>query len=464
MLRWLRARIAAPLTPKRGEPARSAIARSHPGVYIEEISTRPWDIGAADTAIPVFVGIAETGIDPARVASLQEYETRFGGAPYAQVRFTVNQDGTLADPEWRSLPAYLLYHSVAHFFANGGQACHIVPAGSYGVLPSRAEFEEALERTEQIDGATLFAMSDALSLSPADYAALASNLFDRCAARTNAFAVLDLSGMPDPPTVADFRQRIGGALSYGAVYTPFLETSFAPTVDEETVEIAWQDESRAPTRLGALDDEDAVLRDSIAARLAELRIVQPPSGAVVGAICTNDRRRGVWKAPANLPLAATARPVVDIGNAEQDSLNVDPASGKSINAIRSFSGKGTMIWGARTLAGNDNEVRYVPVRRLLGTIETSLREGLAGVVFEPNEERTWRRVGASVETFLTGLWRAGALSGGKPEHAFYIAVGLGRSMTAQDILEGRLVLEIGVAATRPAEFIVLRIVFRLPAA
>ena len=185
---------------------------------------------------------------------------------------------------------------------------------------------------------------------------------------------------------------------------------------------------------------------------------------MVGAICANDRRRGVWKAPANLPLSAVMRPVVDIGNADQDFLNVDPASGKSVNAIREFAGRGTLIWGARTLAGNDNEFRYVPVRRLLGMIETSLRNGLSGVEFEPNDARTWRRVETSAGNFLTGLWRNGALAGEKSEHAFYVSVGLGRTMTAQDVLEGRLLVEIGVAAVRPAEFVILRLEFRLQAA
>ncbi len=455
LTRLLRLRPA----PVPAEPAKAAY--THSGVFIEELHDAPWTIRAADTAVPVFVGVCGTGSEPARVFSLREYEAVFGGAPPVPVRFAVRNDGTIGDAEWQSLPSYLLRHAVAHFFENGGDVCHVVPAGNYGAFPSREDFEGALERADAIEGATLFAMPDALALPPADYAALASGLLDRCAARRNAFAVLDLPGLPDPVTVQDFRQRIGGALSWGAVYTPFVETSFVPEVAPDLVQISWEDGSRAPTSLAALTDEEAALRDTITARIAALRIVLPPSGAVIGAIRANDRRRGVWKAPANLPIAATVRPVVDIGNAEQESLNVDPMTGKSINAIREFAGKGTLIWGARTLAGNDNEFRYVSVRRLLGMIEKSLRDGLAGVVFEPNDERTWRRAQASAENFLTGLWREGALAGAKPEHAFYVSVGLGRTMTAQDNLEGRLIMEIGLAAVRPAEFIVLRLEFRL---
>ena len=456
LLRLRPAPVPAPVLP---EPAKAAY--THPGVYIEELHDASWTIRAADTAVPVFIGVSETGSEPVRVASLQDYEAAFGGAPPVTVRFAVANDGTLGEAEWQSLPSYLLRHAVAHFFENGGGGCHVLPVANYGTFPSRADFEAAFERAEAIEEATLFAMPDALALSPSDYAALASGLLDRCAARRNGFAVLDLPGLPDAATVQEFRQRIGGALSWGAVYTPFVETDFAPTAAPDLVSIAWQDGSRVPTTLAALAEEDALLRDSVMTRLAALRIVLPPSGAVVGAICANDRRRGVWKAPANLPLASTVRPVVDIGNAEQESLNVDPVTGKSVNAVREFTGKGTLIWGARTLAGNDNEFRYVPVRRLLGMIETSLRDGLSGIVFEPNDDRTWRRVQASAEVFLTGLWREGALAGAKSEHAFYVSVGLGRTMTAQDILEGRLIVEIGVAPVRPAEFIVLRLEFRL---
>ncbi|MEX2455217.1 MAG: phage tail sheath C-terminal domain-containing protein [Rhodospirillaceae bacterium] len=454
MLRWLRGRNL--FAPKRAAPAAAAGYRA-PGVYVEEITAVPPAITAAPTDIPVFIGIVETEAAPARIASLSDYEATFGGAPVAPVRIAVAADGTVREPEWQGLPSCLLYHAVAHFFANGGRSCHVVPAGSYAGLPSRADFAAALGLADAIEDATLFAMPDALALAPTDCAALCWELLDRCGARKNAFAVLDLPGTPDAATVADFRSRIGGALSYGAVYTPFLETAFPPAIDPERVAIVWEDGSRADTTLATLADDDAVLRNAIAARLATLRIVLPPSGAVVGAICRNDRSSGVWKAPANLQLADTVAPVVDIGNAEQESLNIDASSGKSINAIRTFPGKGTLIWGARTLAGNHNEYRYVPVRRTVGMIEKSVTDGLAPFVFEPNEARTWSTAKATVETFLTGLWRDGALQGSKPDHAFFAKVGLGETMTQNDIDSGRMIVEIGVAPLRPAEFIVIRL-------
>ena len=137
-------------------------------------------------------------------------------------------------------------------------------------------------------------------------------------------------------------------------------------------------------------------------------------------------------------------------------MNVDATAGKSVNAIRAFVGKGTLVWGARTLAGNDNEWRYVNVRRFFNFVEESVKKATEQFVFEPNDANTWVRVQAMIENFLTVLWRQGALQGVKPEHAFYVAVGLGKTMTALDILEGRMIVEIGMAAVRPAEFIILR--------
>ncbi|HEY6871614.1 MAG TPA: phage tail sheath C-terminal domain-containing protein [Geobacteraceae bacterium] len=182
----------------------------------------------------------------------------------------------------------------------------------------------------------------------------------------------------------------------------------------------------------------------------------PPSGAIAGVYAAVDRDRGVWKAPANVSLNAVVGPVVKITQEQQADYNVDINAGKSINIIRAFNGKGTLVWGARTLAGNDNEWRYVNVRRFFNFVEESTKKATEQFVFEPNDANTWVRVQAMIENFLTVLWRQGALQGVKPEHAFYVAVGLGKTMTAQDILEGRMIVEIGMAAVRPAEFIILR--------
>lgn len=185
-------------------------------------------------------------------------------------------------------------------------------------------------------------------------------------------------------------------------------------------------------------------------------IEMPPSGAVVGVYATVDRTRGVWKAPANVSLTNVAGPARAYVQSTLANLNIDPNTGKSINAIRSFTGKGTLIFGARTLAGNDNEWRYVSVRRFFNMVEESIKKATEQFVFEPNDANTWVRVQAMIENFLTLQWRDGALQGAKQEQAFQVAVGLGKTMTADDILNGRMIVQIALAPVRPAEFIILR--------
>jgi phage tail sheath protein FI len=209
-------------------------------------------------------------------------------------------------------------------------------------------------------------------------------------------------------------------------------------------------------KLSTLEDIDNATFNKILTEIYNLPITLPPSSAVAGVYARVDRDRGVWKAPANVSLNYVIKPTFKITNTIQDNLNVDTVAGKSINAIRSFTGKGTLIWGSRTLAGNDNEWRYVPVRRFFNMAEESIKKATEQFVFEPNDANTWIRVRAMIENFLILQWRAGALAGAKPEQAFYVRIGIGQTMSALDILEGRMIVEIGMAVVRPAEFIILR--------
>jgi hypothetical protein len=197
------------------------------------------------------------------------------------------------------------------------------------------------------------------------------------------------------------------------------------------------------------------LYNEVKAEIAKLFIVLPPSSAIAGVYATVDRTRGVWKAPANISLRAVTGPTVLLDDAAQESLNVH-TTGKSVNAIRAFTGKGIMVWGARTLAGNDNEWRYVNVRRFFNMVEESVKKATEPFVFEPNDGNTWAKVRGMIENFLVIQWRNGALQGAKPDDAFYVRVGLNQTMTALDILEGRMIVEIGMAVVRPAEFIILK--------
>jgi uncharacterized protein len=195
---------------------------------------------------------------------------------------------------------------------------------------------------------------------------------------------------------------------------------------------------------------------NILANVSNALTILPPSGAIAGVYAMVDSTRGVWKAPANVSLTGVVGLTEIIDNKEQADLNVDVVAGKSINAIRPFTGKGILVWGARTLAGNDNEWRYIPVRRFFNMVEESVKKSTYWAVFEPNDANTWVKVRGMIENYLLQKWREGALAGATPKDAFFVRCGLGTTMTAQDILEGVMNVEIGMAVVRPAEFIVLK--------
>jgi uncharacterized protein len=195
------------------------------------------------------------------------------------------------------------------------------------------------------------------------------------------------------------------------------------------------------------------LKEIYKAMAAKLGLL-PPSAAMAGIYTQNDTLRGVWNAPANVGLSAVIAPMLSFSNKMQENLNM-PTDGLAINAIREFVGRGTLVWGARTLDGNSNDWRYIQVRRALIYIEQSVELALNKFVFEPNVGRTWVTVASMVGGFLRGVWQAGGLMGATPNEAFSVQCGLGSTMTAQDVLEGRMIVQIKLQMVRPAEFIVL---------
>ena len=180
------------------------------------------------------------------------------------------------------------------------------------------------------------------------------------------------------------------------------------------------------------------------------RMPIPPGGAVCGIYARSDNERGVFKSPANETVRGALDLEYDINQGTQEVLNP-----RGVNVIRRFPGRGIRVWGARTLA-SDPLWKYVSVRRLFIFLEASIYNSTQWVVFEPNDSRLWARVQQTITLFLRTQWRNGALMGDKEEEAFQINVGRD-TMTADDILNGRLIVEIGIAPVRPAEFVIFRI-------
>ncbi len=472
-----------------------------PGVYIQEISTLPASIAAVETAIPAFIGHTNLATKngepvrgiPTRITSMLEYESIFGFANPEAITVTIHdtyagQEGQEAKLSSRSIKAsptlpssaFKMYYSLRLFFDNGGGPCYIISVNDFDTPPQVGPNTVAttllagLASLEKVDEPTLIVFPDDLSL--ANGKSVYEAALAQCEKLKDRFVIMDVKvNTTDPFADAENFRNTGigsGDLKYGAAYYPNLKSTLNFGYDSDSVTINQSHTGPANpvppivnaangSNLTAIATADPSLHRAIISEINKLYITVPPSGAVAGVYARVDSQRGVWKAPANVDIRSVIGPAVKVSNEQQASLNVDASSGKSINVIRSFTGKGTLIWGARTLAGNDNEWRYVPVRRLYIFIEESVKKATEFVVFEPNDANTWLRVKTMIENFLAKLWRDGALAGAKPEQAFFVRIGLGITMTAQDILEGRMNVEIGLAAVRPAEFIILKFSHKL---
>lgn len=299
-------------------------------------------------------------------------------------------------------------YAVKQFFDNGGTSAWIVRATKNATAPQLVARIQALDAVE-FNLLVLPAVSDAaVVIAAANY----------CQQR-RTFLIVDSPATAKTP--AQMAQVVtSGALpktSFAAVYFPWLKIA-------------------DPLKPG------------------QARVVAP-SGTIAGLIAKNDATRGVWKAPANIGMQGVQG--LEYNVTETDSGLLTPLG---VNCLRSFPGRGLLVWGARTLAGSDaaaNDWKYISVRRLALFIEESVDRGTKWAVFEPNAEPLWAKVRGSVENFLTGLWREGALLGSKPEAAFFVKCGLGTTMTQQDIDDGRLIIVIGLAVVHPAEFIIIHI-------
>ncbi|KWN65858.1 hypothetical protein WM23_07670 [Burkholderia ubonensis] len=340
--------------------------------------------------------------------------------------------------------------AVQHYFVNGGGMCYILPVdpaidAQLDALPSEiAKYPDisllVCPQTDHTLGgkkAAIYAQLNHLLAQPEGYFLIADSV--------------------------DGKTRPSTEQSQTAVYFPDLVTSLKPARPLDTA-IAVTDHPKAEVvTLAILAQHDreayAGISEQIDRFLARASVVLPPSAAVAGAYARTDRERGVWKAPANVGLAGVESLQERVSDTEQGDMNL-----KGINVIRTFPEHRALIWGARTLAVQDDDWRYIPVRRLFNTAGREIKAALRMAVFEPNGEATWTQVKTAIEGYLTRLWRQGALAGNSAKEAFFVKVGQGITMDDDDIRNGRLIIQVGLAAVRPAEFIIVQFTQELPQA
>uniref|UniRef100_UPI00404778B1 phage tail sheath family protein n=1 Tax=Algoriphagus sp. TaxID=1872435 RepID=UPI00404778B1 len=485
-----------------------------PGVYIEEKSAFASSVVPVGTAIPVFLGYTQKAARgtkslknvPTRISSFAEFEQFFGGAP--KVMFEISEDSSsvngyslAVDPATR----YLLHAAVKFFYSNGGADCYVLSIGDYSAGVSAKDFNDeatgsGLPQLLKYNEPTLLVIPEAILLPKAECFSLQQAMLSHCGYATkNRFAILDVFDGAKERTYADddvinqFREGVGANfLQWGAAYYPFVQTTIIASGDvnftnisntADLIEILSKDVNDDlengrinEARANAIKDElakieTATTKEEVSSLQATLKVVSaklnsiltqiseslnllPASSAMAGVYTMVDSSVNVAKAPANLSLGSVISPSVQITSDTQEELNL-PLNGKAINAIRTFQGKGVLVWGARTLDGNSQDWRYISVRRTMTFLEQSIKAAAEGFVFEPNNTTTWSTLKATVTNFLLNQWQSGILAGQSPDDAFSVEIGLGVTMTPNDILDGLMKMTIKVAIVRPAEFIVI---------
>jgi Bacteriophage tail sheath protein len=397
-------------------------AFSSPGVYQPADKVIPKSAPQLRTGVPGFVGFINAGSDlvtrlstPVRLNRKSEFDALFANQP----KDPLPPGGYLAD-------------AVTGFFLNGGVSCYLVGAARSGNgSENEKALTQALEALSPLTDLDLIAIPDVMMLTlPAGgldsdaVTRVQRALLSYCQLQGNCFAILDALPEKNGVThqVVPQRHQLANGFSEpvnGALYFPWI-------------------------------------------RIDRGRIV-PPSGHLAGIFARSDARVGVFKAPANeevmgaFDLCAGGPGQLSelrITNEVQDQLN--PIG---INCLRAFPGRGIRVWGARSL-NDESEWRYVNVCRLVITLRRWIEMNMTWASFEPNTPQLWVRITLELTVYLTDLWRAGALTGQTAAEGFYIKCDV--ETNPQSVIEGgQVVTEIGLAPTRPAEFVVVRIVHQI---
>ncbi|AXG43125.1 phage tail protein [Photorhabdus sp. S12-55] len=294
-------------------------------------------------------------------------------------------------------PSDKLDISLRAYFINGGGYCYLVKT------------KDLVNQVPKLDDVTL------LVAAGEDITTAVGTL---CQPGKGLFAIFD-----GPVTQIDLNQKpdevlkIYTATAYGAVYYPWLTAEWGEKNEE--------------------------------GKRASVDI--PPSAVMAGIYASVDNNRGVWQAPANVAIQGGLQPKYPVTDDLQGQYNKD----KALNMIRTFPKSSPLVWGARTLEDSDNW-RYIPVRRLFNSAERDIKNAMSFAVFEPNSQPTWEVVRRAIDNYLYSLWQQGGLVGNKAEQAYFVQIGKGITMTDVDIKQGKMIVKIGMAAVRPAEFIILQ--------
>lgn len=382
-----------------------------PGIFIEEMDAGSRPIEQVGTQTVGFVGTA-----PNPEAGLKE---AIAINNWSQFMRTFVREGDQSTD---------LANAVLGFFLNGGSRCYVANIASDGALSGKGGGLDALNAIDEIAIIAAPGRTDTASYS---------SLIDAAESMKDRVAILDA-----PPT-ADNVEALTRASSVGTGKTDDEPPAKPPKGQAAGLRPRDSDGGYGAFYFPWLRVRDAIDPDKI--------VSAPPSGHMAGVYARTDAERGVHKAPANVTIRGALGLTQLVSRAEQDVLN--PAG---VNCIRFFTREGVRVWGARTLAPSASNWRYLNVRRLFVMIEESIAVSTRWVVFEPNDRPLWKAIQRDVGAFLTLLWRQGALAGARPEEAFFVKCD--EETNPPEVIDaGQVVVMIGIAPVKPAEFVIFRI-------
>lgn len=386
-----------------------------PGVYIEEVSTGARPIQAVGTSTAAFVGSTpnrKARSDSAvAINNWSQFLREFGGEGAGSTD---------------------LSNAVYGFFLNGGRRCYVVNIGDGSSLSGSGTQRRGVQLLEPIDEVAIVAapgFTDAASYE---------SVISHCEAMEDRVAILDA------PRDVDRIERLIEVATVSKPKTKKPEEGGEPPV-EKTGGLRPRQSDRG---FGAFYFPWITVVDP----LGDGQLIDvAPSGHVAGIWARTDAERGVHKAPANTPVRGALNLSYHVTRDEQGELNQN-----GVNCIRLFGREGIRVWGARTIADGSSEWRYINVRRLFNMVEESIAESTRWVVFEPNDRTLWKSIRRDVRAFLMQLWRDGALMGATPQQAFFVQCDE-ETNPPEVIDQGKVVIRIGIAPVKPAEFVIFQI-------
>ncbi|WP_350305603.1 phage tail sheath family protein [Photorhabdus viridis] len=452
---------------------------TYPGVYIEEDASLALSVSHGNTAIPVFIGRfspKKTNTPPqvTRISSWLDFthlfnvscvtsvaikstksteepvepETTEGNA---EVKNDTNTEVVAAakattpnaddkDPVYSYEVNVGTYTTSSNalklYFQNSGGPCYILPIADTSDSNTLALIPELIEQALEIT----------LIVCPEQDTSYQSTIYGNLAPLLKAGYFL-IADNQDKTTALNVSEP-----SQTATYYPAVKVSQLIQAEDSLIAVSGYEDaaSNEVKNLAQLKEKNPDVYQQAVDAIQSISNIIPASAIMAGVYSATDASRGVWKAPANVVLNGISDVAERLTEDEQGTMNQ-----KGINAIRYFTNKGFVVWGTRTLQDDDNW-RYIPVRRLFNSAERDIKQAMRFAVFEPNSQPTWERVRSAIDNYLHQLWQQGALAGNNPQEAYFVQIGQGITMSDTDIKQGKMIVKVGMAAVRPAEFIILQ--------